>query len=156
MPHSFYIFFSLVKIWWNYENKIMEITSPGPLVELVQEPKKKYIWLCIIFQNVQDSQQSKQLTSTPVGRSVIIQTSKILTWWFTGRANRLRSAKYSISCSNITGRANRLRSAESSISCSNLLFPLQTFWWNRQNNRSTRETFKPRKFYSQRIIFSWK
>lgn len=57
----------------------MEITSPGPLVELVKEPKKKNICLCIIFQKVQDSQQSKQLTSTPVGRSVIIQTSKILT-----------------------------------------------------------------------------
>ena len=56
----------------------MEITSSGPSVELVQKPKKKNIRLCIICQKVQDIQQNKKLTSTPGGRSVIIQTSRIL------------------------------------------------------------------------------
>ena len=56
----------------------MEITSSGPSGEFVQKPKKKYIRLCITCQKVQDSQQNKKLTSTPDGRSVIIQTSRAL------------------------------------------------------------------------------
>ena len=56
----------------------MEITSPGPSVELIQKPQKKNIRLCIICQKVQDSQQSKKLTNTPGGRSVIMQTSRLL------------------------------------------------------------------------------
>ena len=56
----------------------MVITTPGPSVELVQKPQKKNIRLCIICQKVQDSQQRKKLTSTPGGRSVIIQTSRLL------------------------------------------------------------------------------
>ena len=56
----------------------MEITSSGPSVELVQKPKKKNIRLCIICQKVQDIQQNKKLTSTPGGRSGIIQTSRVL------------------------------------------------------------------------------
>ena len=62
----------------NDENKITEVTSPGPSIKLVQKSQKRKIQLCIICRKVQDNQQSKKLTSTRDGRSLITQISRVL------------------------------------------------------------------------------
>ena len=57
----------------------MDVQSPGSsaAVELVSRPRRD-LTRCIICQTLQDSIGCKKLTSTPDGRRVIIETSRIL------------------------------------------------------------------------------
>ena len=58
----------------------MTDSSPGPStnVELVTKPARRNLKLCIICQKVKDANRNTKLTSTPEGRTKIIQTSNLL------------------------------------------------------------------------------
>ena len=58
----------------------MSVCSPGPsaAVSLLQTAKKRNINFCLICQKLKDSSGSHKLTSTPDGRSKVVQTSKLL------------------------------------------------------------------------------
>ena len=58
----------------------MSVCSPGPsaAVSLLQTSEKRNINLCLICQKLKDSSGSHKLTSTPDGRSKVVQTSKLL------------------------------------------------------------------------------